>query len=166
MNLSDSISGDVLGAPQTLALSTPRGAFQGRLRIVAALDESQYTRLLRSPVSLSLEGLTLGLAGVSEGGTAPQPGLSPCIWRALVTAMLFLAKMLGSSRFMVQPALQNADYPLTTHGTAPSGPAPWPTGTSHCWYCSLFFISCPALARIISSDADSFLLFEQEEKIT
>jgi hypothetical protein len=44
------IFGDVLGAPQALALPTP--------------------------VSLSLEGLTLGLAGGS-GGIAPQPGLSP-----------------------------------------------------------------------------------------
>lgn len=37
-------------------------------------------------------------------------------------------------------------------------------GRSHSWYSSLFFISCLALARIISSDADSFLLSDQEVK--
>jgi hypothetical protein len=31
-NLSDSIFGDVLGAPQTLAMPTQRGAFLGRAR--------------------------------------------------------------------------------------------------------------------------------------
>jgi hypothetical protein len=72
------IFGDVLGAPQTLALPTPRGAFQGRPRVVTALDESQYaSSALRSTASLSLEGLRLGLAGGGGGGTATQPGLSP-----------------------------------------------------------------------------------------
>ena len=53
--------------PQTLALSTPRGAFQGHPCFFAALDKSQYpSSALRFPVSLSLEGLTLGLAGSGE----------------------------------------------------------------------------------------------------
>ena len=139
-NLSDSIFGDVLGALQTLAraagclaLPTPRDAFLTALakaalpsRVVAALDEPQQaSATLRSPVSL--EGLTLGLAGGGGGGAAPPPpGLSPrnlaCL-RALVAAALFLAGTLGSSWFAVLEALQNADYVLTTRGTAP-GPAP------------------------------------------
>jgi hypothetical protein len=140
-NLSDSLFGDVLGALQALAraagflaLPTPRDAFLTALakaalppRVVAALDEPQQAlSALRSPVSL--EGLTLGLAGGGGGGAAPQPpGLSPrnlaCL-RALVAAALFLAGTLGSSWFAVLEALQNADYVLTTRGTAPPGPAP------------------------------------------
>ena len=139
-NLSDSIFGDVLGALQTLAraagclaLPTPRDAFLTALakaalppRVVAALDEpQQVSSASRSPVSL--EGLTLGLAGGGGGGVAQQqPGLSPrnlaCL-RALVVAALFLAGTLGSSWFAVLEALQNADYVLTTRGTAPPGPA-------------------------------------------
>ena len=144
-NLSDSIFGDVLGALQTLAraagylaLPTPRDAFLTALakaalppRVVAALDEPQQpSSALRSPVSL--EGLTLGLAGGGGGGATPQPpGLSPrnlaCL-RALVAAALFLAGTLGSSWFAVLEALQNADYVLTTRGTALPGPAPHGTG--------------------------------------
>ena len=144
-NLSDSIFGDVLGSLQTLAraagclaLPTPRDAFLTALakaalppRVVAALDEPQQASpALRSPVSL--EGLTLGLAGGGGGGGAPQPpGLSPrnlaCL-RALVAAALFLAGTLGSSWFAVLEALQNADYVLTTRGTAPPGSAPLGTG--------------------------------------
>jgi len=140
-NLSDSIFGDVLGALQTLAraagclaLPTPRDAFLTALakaalppRVVAALDEPQQpSSALRSPVSL--EGLTLGLAGGGGGAAAPQPpGLSQrnlaCL-RALVAAALFLAGTLGSSWFAVLEALQNADYVLTTRGTSPVGPAP------------------------------------------
>ena len=144
-NLSDSLFGDVLGALQTLAraagclaLPTPRDAFLTALakaalppRVVAALDEPQQpSSALRSPVSL--EGLTLGLAGGGGGGAVPQPpGLSPrnlaCL-RALVAAALFLAGTLGSSWFVVLEALQNADYVLTTRGTAPPGPAPLGAG--------------------------------------
>ena len=144
-NLSDSIFDDVLGALQTLAraagylaLPTPRDAFLTALakaalppRVVAALDEPQQPlSALRSPVSL--EGLTLGLAGGGGGGTTPQPpGLSPrnlaCL-RALVAAALFLAGTLGSSWFAVLEALQNADYVLTTRGTALPGPVPHGTG--------------------------------------
>ena len=144
-NLSDSIFGDVLGALQTLAraagclaLPTPRDAFLTALakaalppRVVAALDEPQQpSSALRSPVSL--EGLTLGLAGGGGGGGAPQPpGLSSrnlaCL-RALVAAALFLAGTLGSSWFVVLEALQNADYVLTTRGTTSPGPAPPGTG--------------------------------------
>ena len=144
-NLSDPIFGDVLGALQTLAraagclaLPTPRDAFLTALakaalppRVVAALDEpSQALSAVRSPVSL--EGLTLGLAGGGGGGTVPQPpGLSPrnlaCL-RALVAATLFLAGTLGPSWFVVLEALQNADYVLTTRGTAPPGPVPLNTG--------------------------------------
>jgi hypothetical protein len=75
-NLSDTIFGDVLGAPQTLTRPTSRDAFLAR--VIAALDESQHAlSALRSPISLSLEGLTLGLARGGEGGAAPRPGLSP-----------------------------------------------------------------------------------------
>jgi hypothetical protein len=75
-NLSDIIFGDVLGAPQTLTLPTSRDAFLAR--VIATLDESQHAlSASRSPVSLSLEGHRLGLAGGGEGGAAPQPGLSP-----------------------------------------------------------------------------------------
>ena len=140
-NLSDSIFGDVLGALQTLAraagclaLPTPRDAFLTALakaalppRVVAALDEPQQSvSALRSPVSL--EGLTLGLAGGGGGNAASQPpGLSPrnlaCL-RALVAAALSLGGTLGSSWFAVLEALQNADYVLTTRGTTSPGPAP------------------------------------------
>jgi hypothetical protein len=80
---------------------------------------------LRSPVAL--DGLTLGLARGGGGGAAPQPlGLSPrnsaCL-RAFVAAALFLAGTLGSSWFAVLETLQNADYVLTTRGTALPGPA-------------------------------------------
>lgn len=144
-NLSDPIFGDVLGALQTLArasgclaLPTPRDAFLTALakaalpsRVVAALDEPpQGPHAIRSPVSL--EGFTLGLAGGGGGAVAPQPpGLSPrnlaCL-RALVAAALFLAGTLGQSWFAVLEALQNADYVLTTRGTAPPGSAPLNTG--------------------------------------
>ena len=42
----------------------------------------------------------------------------------------------------------------------------WPTCTPHYRYCSPFFkfFSCPTLARIISSDTDSFSLSEQEDE--
>jgi hypothetical protein len=136
-NLSDALFGDVLGALQSLAraagclaLPTPRDAFLTALakaalpsRVVAALDDPPQTPSARSPVSL--EGLTLGLAG----GTGPPqpPGLSSrnlaCL-RALVAAALFLAGTLGPSWFAVLEALQNADYVLTTRGTSlPSGPS-------------------------------------------
>jgi hypothetical protein len=144
-NLSDPIFGDVLGALQMLArtsgclaLPTPRDAFLTALakaalpsRVVAALDEPpQGPAAIRSPVSL--EGFTLGLAGGGGGGASPQsPGLSPrnlaCL-RALVAAALFLAGTLGQSWFAVLEALQNADYVLTTRGTAPPGSAPLTTG--------------------------------------
>jgi len=47
----------------------------------------------------------------------------------LVVAALFLAGTPGSSWFAVLEALQNADYVLTTSGTAPPGPAPLGIGT-------------------------------------
>ncbi|KAH9049815.1 hypothetical protein EDB83DRAFT_2543167 [Lactarius deliciosus] len=130
-NLSDALFGDVLGALQALAraagclaLPTPRDAFLTALakaalppRVVAALDDIPQTPSTRSPVSL--EGLTLGLAGA--GGPPQPPGLSArnlaCL-RALVAAALFLAGTLGPSWFAVLEALQNADYVLTTRGTA------------------------------------------------
>jgi hypothetical protein len=70
----------------------------------------------------------LGLAGGHGDGAASQPpGLSPhnlaCLW-ALIAAALFLAGTLGSSWLAVLEALQNADYVLTTRGTAPPGPVP------------------------------------------
>ena len=108
-------------APRT---AHPRDAFLSALtlppRVVAALDEPQGF--------VSLEGLTLGLAGSGGGGATSQlPGLSPrnfaCL-RPLVVAALFLAGTPGSSWFAVLEALQNADYVLTTRGTAPPGPAP------------------------------------------
>jgi hypothetical protein len=79
-NLSDPLSGDVLGALQALArtvgclaLPTPRDAFLSALakaalspRIIAVLDEPpQAQQATRSPVSP--EGLTLGLAGSGAG---------------------------------------------------------------------------------------------------
>jgi len=77
-NLSGPLFGDVLGALQALArtagclaLRTPRDAFLTALakaalppRVVAALDEPPQGQAPRSPVSL--EGLTLGLAGTVE----------------------------------------------------------------------------------------------------
>jgi hypothetical protein len=146
-NLSDPLFGDLLGALQALAraagclaLPTPRDAFLTALakaalppRVVAALDEPSQTPTPRSPVSF--EGLTLGLAGA--GGPPQPPGLSTrnlaCL-RALVAAAMFLAGTLGPSWFALLEALQNADYVLTTRGTAPSTPshmslAP-PAGTS------------------------------------
>ena len=132
-NLSDALFGDVLGALQSLAraagclaLPTPRDAFLTALakaalppRVVAALDDTPPTPSARSPVSL--EGLTLGLAGAA--GPHQPPGLSArnlaCL-RALVAAALFLAGTLGPSWFAVLEALQNADYVLTTRGTAPA----------------------------------------------
>ena len=132
-NLSDALFGDVLGALQSLtraagclALPTPRDAFLTALakaalpsRVVAALDDPPQTPSTRSPVSL--EGLTLGLAGAT--GPPQPPGLSvrnlACL-RALVAAALFLAGTLGPSWFVVLEALQNADYVLTTRGTFPS----------------------------------------------
>ncbi|KAI9452204.1 hypothetical protein F5148DRAFT_1237059 [Russula earlei] len=129
-NLSDPLFGDVLGALQALAraagclsLPTPRDAFLTALakaalppRVVAALDEpAQAPPVGRSPVSL--EGLTLGLAGGGGGATASQPpGLShrnlACL-RAFVAAALFLSGTLGPSWF--------ADYVLTTRGTSLPG---------------------------------------------
>ena len=113
-----------------LALPTPRDAFLTALakaalapRVIAALDKPpQGQQAPRSPVSL--EGLTLGLAG-SGGGSGSAAGLSPrnlgCL-RALVAAVMFLAAgTLGPSWFVVLEALQNADYVLTTCGTAPPG---------------------------------------------
>jgi hypothetical protein len=82
---------------------------------------------LRSPVSL--QGLALSLARGGGGGAASQPeppGLSrrnsACL-RTFVAAALFLTGTLGSSWFAVLEMLQNADYVLTTRGTALSGPA-------------------------------------------
>ncbi|KAI0300723.1 hypothetical protein B0F90DRAFT_1722805 [Multifurca ochricompacta] len=120
-------------AAGSLALPTPRDAFLTALakaalppRVVAALDESPQTPThlhARSPVTL--EGLTLGLAGATSSSTPQAPGLSArnlaCL-RALVAAALFLAGTLGTSWFAVLEALQNADYVLTTRGTTPSGP--------------------------------------------
>ncbi|KAH9955055.1 hypothetical protein BC827DRAFT_1262095 [Russula dissimulans] len=121
-----------------LALPTRRDAFVTALakaalppRVVAALDEPPLpTPMARSPVSL--EGLTLGLAGGGGGGGPPQPpGLSQrnlaCL-RALVAAAVFLAGTLGPSWFAVLEALQNADYVLTTRGTTQLGSVAASTG--------------------------------------
>ena len=52
--------------------------FLDRPHVVTALRESKHaSSALSFPVSLPLEGLTLGLAGGVEGGAAePPPGLS------------------------------------------------------------------------------------------
>jgi hypothetical protein len=97
-------------APQVaLVLPTPRDALLTALAkaalpppVIASLDEPQQASL-RSPVSL--EALTLGLAGGGGGSAAPQPpGLSPrnlaCL-RALVAAVHVVAGTLGSSWFVV-----------------------------------------------------------------
>ena len=79
----------------------------------------------RSPVSL--DGLTLGLAGSGRGsGSGSSAGLNPRILaclRALVTPLMFLAGTLDSRWFAVLEALQNADHVLTTRGTAPPSSA-------------------------------------------
>ena len=113
-NLSGPLFGDVFGALQALAcvvaclaLPTLRHAFLAALaktalqpRVVAALDEPpQAQQASRSPVSL--EGLTLGLAG-SGGGSGSGTGarLGPrnlaCL-RELDTAAMFLTGTLGPS---------------------------------------------------------------------
>jgi protein MON2 len=72
-----------------------------------------------------LDALTLGLAG-SGRGSRSSTGLNPRILvclRALVTALMFLAGMLGSSWFAVLEALQTVDYVLTMRGTAPPSSA-------------------------------------------
>ena len=85
--------------------------------------------MTRSPVSL--EGLTLGLAGGGGGGGPPQPpGLSQrnlaCL-RALVAAAVFLAGTLGPSWFAVLEALQNAGRLITyLPRVAPPNLVPWP----------------------------------------
>jgi len=79
----------------------------------------------RRHAPVSLEGLALGLAGTSRGsrsGARLSPQNLGCL-RALVAAAMFLAGTLGPSWFVVLEALQNADYVLTTHGTAPPGSA-------------------------------------------
>ena len=137
-NLSDPLFDHVLGALQALAraagclaLPKPRDAFLTALtkaalplRVVAALDEPpQGQHAPRSTVSV--EGLTLSLPG-SGAGSGSGAGLSPRnlgYLRALVAAAMFLAGTLGPSWFVVLEALQNADYVLTTRGTAPPGSA-------------------------------------------
>ncbi|KAH9961982.1 hypothetical protein BC827DRAFT_1383745 [Russula dissimulans] len=122
-----------------LALPTPRCPRNGFLtalakaalppRVVAA---PLPTPMTRSPVSL--EGLTLGLAGGGGSGGPPQPpGLSQhnlaCL-RALVAAAVFLAGTLGPSWFAVLKALRNVDNVLTTRSTTQLGPVAASTGAA------------------------------------
>jgi hypothetical protein len=131
-NLSDPLFGDALGALQALARAahTTQRVLTALAKaalppcVVATLDEPpQAQPATRSPVSL--QGLTLGLAGGGGGGAQPQPpGLSPrnlACARALVAAALFLVGTLGPSWFAVLEALQNADYVLTTRGVRNAG---------------------------------------------
>ena len=79
----------------------------------------------RSPVSL--EGLTLGLAGSGGGSGGSSAGLSPrnlsCL-SALIAAATFLAGMAARwdlSWFALLEALQNVDHVLTMRGAALPG---------------------------------------------
>ncbi|KAH9961981.1 hypothetical protein BC827DRAFT_1383744 [Russula dissimulans] len=95
--LSDPLFGDVLGTLQALARAAGRTPPARRRRARRALP----TPVTRPPVSL--EGLTLGLAGGGGGGGPPQrPELSQlnlaCL-RALGAAAVFLAGTLGPSWF-------------------------------------------------------------------
>ena len=58
---------------------------------------------------------------MAEVATPQSPGLSPrdlACFGALAAAALLLARTFGSSRFVEQEALQNADYVLTTRDIA------------------------------------------------
>jgi hypothetical protein len=139
-NLSDVLFSEVLGTLQVLActagclaLPTLHDVFLTALakaalplHIIPALDKLPTLQGSTGPCSpVSLEGLTLGLAGGGSGGragtggagSARSVGLSlhnlACL-HTLVSAALFLVGMLGPSWFAALRALQNADYVLTT----------------------------------------------------
>jgi hypothetical protein len=93
------------------AANPPWHVFRPPLVRVAALGESHHaSSALHFPVQLPLEGLTLGLAS-GECSAAPQPtGTWPAQVGVNSRCHASLARILGSCRFVVQEALQNADY--------------------------------------------------------
>ncbi|KAJ7226681.1 hypothetical protein GGX14DRAFT_692973 [Mycena pura] len=132
-NLSDDLFVEVLASYQAmtnvagmLGLTTPRDAFITSLakfavptRVVSSLNHS-YGVEVQTPRTASLsENL-----GFSTGPAQP-PGLSErnlaCL-KVFVASALFLAGSLGESWFGILEALQNADYVLTSKGTAGMGP--------------------------------------------
>ncbi|KAJ7664366.1 hypothetical protein DFH06DRAFT_322458 [Mycena polygramma] len=129
-NLSDDLFVEVLASYQAmtnvagmLGLATPRDAFFTSLakfavptRVVSSLDHS-YGIEAQTPRSAASLSENLGFST----GPAQPPGLSErnlaCL-KVLVASALFLAGSLGDSWFGILEALQNADYVLTSKGTA------------------------------------------------
>ncbi|KAJ6523337.1 hypothetical protein B0H19DRAFT_1201883 [Mycena capillaripes] len=132
-NLSDDLFVEVLASYQALTnvagmlgLTTPRDAFFTSLakfavptRVVSSLDHS-YGSEAQTPRSAASLSENLGFTT----GPAQPPSLSErnlaCL-KVLVASALFLAGSLGESWFGILEALQNADYVLTSKGTAGAG---------------------------------------------
>jgi hypothetical protein len=146
-NLSDSIFDNILGGLQTFARAqgashcpthvtrscSSLSSRKPRFHHASSLRSMHHNRLrLRCPPPSRVRDSRSVAVQVAPCHSHRGPGLSPrnlaCL-RALAPAALFLAGTLGSSWFAVLEALQNADYVLTTRGTAPPDPTPICIGT-------------------------------------